>query len=100
MLQTGDAVLLPVGHDSIVFEWEGRHHRCRPDRLTPRQRTLIEVFRHPDKRQDAPCGPLKYDYREVDLPDRDAAKRWIYRHADGQRNMTPEKKSYLRGVRQ
>lgn len=40
---------------------------------------------------------LEYTYEEVELPDRDAAKAWIIRHARGQRNLTADQLSYLRG---
>ncbi|KKN11617.1 hypothetical protein LCGC14_1024780 [marine sediment metagenome] len=40
---------------------------------------------------------IHYKTEEVKLPDRDAAKAWIIRHARGQRNLTPDQQSYLRG---
>ncbi len=40
---------------------------------------------------------IECEYEEIDLPDRKAAKLWIIRHARGQRNLTPDQQSYLRG---
>jgi hypothetical protein len=40
---------------------------------------------------------IPYRVVEIDLPDREAAKRWIILHQLGRRNLPPDQASYLRG---
>lgn len=47
------------------------------------------------------CDRLKISYttREVDLPDRAAARAWIIANQTGRRNLTPDEAAYFRGKR-
>lgn len=40
---------------------------------------------------------IPYDTKEIDLPDRDAAKDWIIKNQLGRRNLTEQQVQYLRG---
>lgn len=40
---------------------------------------------------------IPWESREIELPDEDAAREWVLRHALARRNLTPVQASYLRG---
>jgi len=40
---------------------------------------------------------LSYQTVEIELPDKEAAKEWVYKNQLGRRNLTPEMASYYRG---
>ena len=71
------------------------HDGCRDALVVWEEMNLI-LDGH-NRKRICDTNEVDYRYTAVSLPDRDAAKLWIYHNARARRNVTPDQLSYIRG---